>query len=136
MQLSFDVAADRLVAARLLRMQSAGASWAKSDPRRFDRAVAAVVETAQALAGAAHAAPPTERDAYWSEARRKLAPMDGPGTRQRWLARVALEWAAQGAPLDGPRLQCGACGMGRARGRWRGCGDARAAGRRKLPMPR
>ena len=54
MQLSFDVAADRLVAARLLRMQSAGASWAKSDPRRFDRAVAAVVETAQALAGAAH----------------------------------------------------------------------------------
>lgn len=104
MQLSFDVAADRLVAARLLRMQSAGASWAKSDPRRFDRAVAAVVETAQALAGAAHAAPPTERDAYWSEARRKLAPMDGPGTRQRWLARVALEWAAQGAPPSTDRV--------------------------------
>lgn len=104
MQLSFDVAADRLVAARLLRMQSAGASWAKSDPRRFDRAVAAVVETAQALSAAAHAVPPAERDAYWAEARQRLTPTAGPGTRQRWLARVALEWAAQGAPPATDRL--------------------------------
>lgn len=98
MQLSFDAAADRLVAARLLRMQAAGASWAKADPRRFDRAVAALVETAQALAAAAHAVPPARREAYWAEARQRLAPMTGPGTRQRWLARVALEWAAQCAP--------------------------------------
>lgn len=95
MQLSFDAAADRLVAARLLRMQSAGANWAKTDPRRFDRAVAAVVETAQALAQAAHAVPPADRAVYWAEARHRLAPMAGPGTQQRWLARVALEWAAQ-----------------------------------------
>ena len=104
MQLSFDPAADRLVAARLLRMQAAGANWAKADPRRFDRAVAAVVETAQAFAQAAHAVPPVRRHAYWADARQRLAPMAGPGTQQRWLARVALEWAAQGASPVTDRL--------------------------------
>lgn len=104
MQLSFDAAADHLVAARLLRMQATGANWAKADPRRFDRAVAAVVETAQALAAAAHAVPPAQREAYWADARQRLAPMTGPGTRQRWLARVALEWAAQGAPPPTDRV--------------------------------
>lgn len=104
MQLSFDAAADRLVAARLLRMQSIGAGWAKADPRRFDRAVAAVVETAQALAGAAHELPPAARESYWTEARQRLAPGSGPGMQQRWLARLALEWAAQSAAPATDRL--------------------------------
>ncbi|MGD9834620.1 MAG: PD-(D/E)XK nuclease family protein [Piscinibacter sp.] len=104
MQLSFDAAADRLVAARLLRLQSVGAAWAKADPRRFDRAVAAVVETAQALAGAAHELPPDAREAYWADARQRLAPSAGPGAQQRWLARLALEWAAQSAAPATDRL--------------------------------
>ena len=104
MQLSFDAAADRLVASRLLRMQSIGAGWAKADPRRFDRAVAAVVETAQALAGAAHELPPAARQSYWTEARQRLAPGSGPGMQQRWLARLALEWAAQSAAPATDRL--------------------------------
>ena len=104
MQLSFDAGADRLVAARLLRLQSVGAAWAKADPRRFDRAVAAVVETAQALAGAAHELPPAVREAYWADARQRLAPGAGPGAQQRWLARLALEWAAQSAAPATDRL--------------------------------
>jgi ATP-dependent helicase/nuclease subunit B len=95
LQLSFDAAADRLTAARLLRMQAVGAGWAKQDPRRFERAVAAVVQTAQGLARAAFAVAPTHRQAYWSAARVTLSPAGGPGAQQRWLARVALEWAAQ-----------------------------------------
>jgi len=104
MQLSFDAAADRLVAARLLRLQSVGAGWAKADPRRFDRAVAAVVETAQAFAMAAHELPPAAREAYWGDARQRLAPGAGPGAQQRWLARLALEWAAQSAAPATDRL--------------------------------
>ncbi|WP_341889182.1 PD-(D/E)XK nuclease family protein [Variovorax sp. YR752] len=94
-QLSFDTAADRLGAARLLRTQANGAAWARDDPRRFDRTVAAVVQTAQALARAAFALAPAQRPAHWAAARALLSPMGGPGAQQRWLARVALEWAAQ-----------------------------------------
>ncbi len=93
-QLSFDMAADRLGAARLLRAQATSAAWARQDPRRFERAVAAVVLTAQSLARAAFALAPAQRAAYWSAARSLLAPAGGPGALQRWLARVALEWAA------------------------------------------
>jgi len=52
-QLSFDPTADRLTVAQLLRAQPWGQAWARSDPRAFEQAVAAVVETAQALARAA-----------------------------------------------------------------------------------
>lgn len=95
LQLSFDVAADRLTAARLLRSQGHGASWARQDPRRFERAVAAMVQTAQDFARAAFALPPAAREAHWAAARAMLSPATGPGALQRWLARVALEWAAQ-----------------------------------------
>lgn len=94
MQLSFDAAADRLVAARMLRNQDSGRAWARADPRGFERGVAAMVETAQALARAAAAVAPIEREAHWAAARERLAPLAGPGARERWLARVALEWAA------------------------------------------
>jgi ATP-dependent helicase/nuclease subunit B len=104
LQLSFELAADRLVAARLLRSQAAGAAWLRRDPRRFDRAVDAVVRTAQEMARAAHALAPSRRESYWAEARAHLAPSAGPGTQQRWLARVALEWAAQCAAPGTDRL--------------------------------
>lgn len=94
-QLSFDMAADRLSAARLLRAQAIGAAWARQDPRRFDHAAAAVVQTAQALARAAFSVAPAQREAHWAAARALLSPAAGPGAQQRWLARIALEWAAQ-----------------------------------------
>ena len=100
--LSFDVPADRLVAARLLRAQALGQALARRDPRRFERAVGALVESAQAFARAAQARAPQRREAWWAEARALLAPTSGPGTQQRWLARIALEWAAATgeAPTD------------------------------------
>ncbi len=98
-ELCFDTAADRLTASRLLRSQGPGATWARQDPRRFERVVATVVQLAQDLAHAAFTLPPTAREAHWEAARALLSPASGPGTLQRWLARVALEWAAQcGAP--------------------------------------
>jgi len=104
MQLAFDVAADRLNAARLIRSQGASMAWARSDPRRFDRAVAALTQTAQELAQAAFSVAPADRDAYWASARELLSPATGPGSQQRWLARVALEWAAQSSAPSTDRL--------------------------------
>ncbi len=95
MQLAFDAAADRLNAARLLRWQSASMAWARSDARRFDRAVAALVQTAHDIAKGAFAVAPADRAGHWAAARELLSPSTGPGSQQRWLARVALEWAAQ-----------------------------------------
>ncbi len=103
-QPSFDEAADRLIAARLLRAQAIGQALAKSDLRRFDRAVAALVETAHAFARAAHGCAPDRREAWWARARERLAPASGPGAQQRWLARIALEWAAQASEADTDRL--------------------------------
>lgn len=95
MQLAFDVAVDRLNAARLIRSQGASMAWARSDPRRFDRAVQALVQTAHEIAQAAFAVAPADREAHWVAARELLKPSSGPGSQQRWLARLALEWAAQ-----------------------------------------
>ncbi|MFT3665400.1 PD-(D/E)XK nuclease family protein [Piscinibacter sp.] len=103
-QPSFDAAADRLVAARLLRAQAIGQALARSDPRRFDHAVDALVETAHAFARAAHQCAPRQREAWWAQARERLAPTTGPGTQQRWLARIALEWAALANEADTDRL--------------------------------
>lgn len=95
MQLAFDVAADRLNAARLIRSQGPAMAWTRGDPRHFDRAVAALVQTSHDIAAAAFAVAPADRAAHWMAARALLSPMSGPGSQQRWLARVALEWAAQ-----------------------------------------
>jgi ATP-dependent helicase/nuclease subunit B len=89
-----DAAADRLAGAALLRAQPWGAAWQRRDARGFERAVAAMVSTAQALARAAQARAPGVRDAWWDDARALLAPLGGPGATERALARVALEWAA------------------------------------------
>jgi ATP-dependent helicase/nuclease subunit B len=93
-QVSFDRVTDRLTAASLLRAQSAGAAWERSDARGFGAAVAALVDAAHMLLRGAHDCAPESRDAYWKTAREGLAPMSGPGTGERGLARVALEWAA------------------------------------------
>ena len=94
-QLSFDPTADRLVVAQLLRAQPWGQAWARSDPRAFEQAVAAVVDTAQALARAAALHAPDQRTERWAAWRQLLGPFSGPGARQRALAQLALEWASQ-----------------------------------------
>jgi ATP-dependent helicase/nuclease subunit B len=89
-----DPVADRLSAAALLRSQAWGASWLRRDARAFDHGVTALADTAQALARASQAVLPAQRDAWWERARAELAPIAGPGARERALARIALEWVA------------------------------------------
>jgi ATP-dependent helicase/nuclease subunit B len=90
--LSGDRATDQLTAAALLRRHAPG--WIARNARAFSDAVDATVDTAAALRDAALARRPQERAAWWSALRADLPPHDGPGAAERWLARVALEWAA------------------------------------------
>ncbi len=99
-QISFDPALDRLRARRMLREQGALDAWARRDPRGFDQAAAALVQTAHLLARRAAAVAPAERDGFWQLARTTLATGAGPGGSERLLARLALEWAAAGAAPD------------------------------------
>ena len=94
-QLSFDPIADRLTVGQLLRAQAWGQGWARSDPRAFEQAVAAVVDTAQALARAVALQVPERRAERWAAWRELLGGFSGPGARQRALAQLALEWASQ-----------------------------------------
>lgn len=104
LQLSGDAALDGLSAQRLLRAQAQGGEWARRDPRGFERAAAVLVQTASELARAAAAIAPAQRAAHWEAGRRVLVPLHGPGARERWLARVALEWAAQAPAPASDRL--------------------------------
>lgn len=98
LQISFDVALDRLIATRLLR----GQGWAQAvgNPGGFEHMVSALVQTAHALARAADAVPPAQREVHWSQGRAWLGVPGlpgGPGARERLLLRVAFEWAAASA---------------------------------------
>jgi ATP-dependent helicase/nuclease subunit B len=95
--LRFDVALDSLTARRLLRSQSALAAWHRRDPRAFDQAVQALVQTAHALCRARDAVPPSQRERYHAEGRAALSVVGGLGGTERQLARIAFEWA-QAAP--------------------------------------
>ncbi len=96
-ELSGDPNTDRLTAATLLRSQAAGATWARRDLQAFDAAVALMVSSAQAMQHGAQRQPPGARAASWAELRDALPPLAGPGATERWLARLALEWAAAAA---------------------------------------
>ena len=101
-QLSFDSATDRIVAARMLRGQSWALAWERDDAHGFNQLVAALVESAQALARSAFCMAPADRAEHWERGRALLslqqAVPGAPGAKERLLARVALEWAAA-APL-------------------------------------
>lgn len=103
-QICFDVATDRLQAARMLRAQSWATAGAQSEPRAFALMTARLVETAHAVARAAACVEPSQRAAYWDRARALfgLGGSSGPGVRERLLCRVAIEWAAAAAdpPTD------------------------------------
>lgn len=91
---SGDTVADRLAAAALLRGMPWGAAFESRDAPGFARAVALVVDAAQALREAALAQAPAARAAWWQSAREACAGGGGPGDTERQLLRVALEWAA------------------------------------------
>jgi ATP-dependent helicase/nuclease subunit B len=102
---SGDAVLDRLQAAQWLREQPSLAAWAKDDPRAFRQGVDALVRCAQGLQAAATAQPPERRDAWWSEVRAAVSGGEGPGSIERLLARVALEWAASGSSMDADLLR-------------------------------
>ena len=89
-----DPSTDRLAAAALLRSQASAAAWAERDPQAFDEAVGLLAATAQGLQHGAELQPPGARAAWWAGLRDALPPVAGPGATERWLARMALEWAA------------------------------------------
>lgn len=89
-----DAITNRLQAAQLLRQQGWGRDWSRSDPRAFAHAVAALVDTAETLRQAAATHAPAQREAWWQDARSRLAVASGPGEFERALARIALEWVA------------------------------------------
>ncbi len=91
---SGDRATDRLVAAALLRRQAFGGAWAERDPRAFRAAVEAFVATADALGEACASQRPEARAAWWDAWRQALPALNGPGSSERLLARMAVEWAA------------------------------------------
>ncbi len=94
-EISFDPALDALVARQTLARQRWAADWSRRDRRGFERAAARVVAAAHAVARALAAVPPGERAARVEQARAALAPPAGPGTRERLLAHLALEWGAR-----------------------------------------
>lgn len=98
-QLSFDAAIDALTAANLLRAQSWAQALRRSDERAFRLALTRLVEAAHAFARASAQRAPTDRAAFWVQARLTLAETPGPGGLERALALVALEWAAADAQV-------------------------------------
>ena len=103
-ELGWGIAHDTLLAMQTLSRQAGLAEWARRDPRGFSQGAARVVTTAQQMLAAAAAIAPDERGAWWAAARDILGPPGGPGSRERLLAQVALEWAARSATFDTDRL--------------------------------
>ncbi|MBA3904731.1 MAG: hypothetical protein C0522_13850, partial [Rhodocyclaceae bacterium] len=91
--ISMDPTIDELVARSMLQSHSWAKAMRTNDPRGFETAVARLVETAHALARAAELRSPQDRAAFWEQGREALA-QAGPGSLERALALVALEWAA------------------------------------------
>lgn len=93
--LSGDSLVDRLTARATLTQHVWARDWARRDGRGFVQAVDRFVDTAHQLLRAAAGVPPELRGAYWDQGRALLAPGAGAGARERLLAGLALEWAAQ-----------------------------------------
>ncbi len=92
--LRFDAALDMLTARRLLRSQSVFAAWLQRDPRAFDQAAQTLAQTAQAIARALAAVPPSQRESHRTAGRAALSAVGGIGGIERHLSRIAFEWAS------------------------------------------
>lgn len=93
--LSGDSLVDRLTARAALMQHVWARDWARRDGRGFVQAVDRFVDAAHQLSKAAAGVAPDLRAAYWDQGRTLLAPGSGAGARERLLAGLALEWAAQ-----------------------------------------
>lgn len=102
-ELTGDAAIDRIAAHDLLRRHAWARRWLQRDPAGFDAAVQRMVHTAHALRRHADAMPPAARDEWFAQARQR-AGGGGPGSLQRLLLRVAIEWAAIAAAPATDRL--------------------------------
>lgn len=91
--LSFELAADQLQAARLLRQTPWGRAWSARDAAGFESASRRVVQCAQEMWRVMASLPPQRRAAYLDHARAALSGDQGPGQQETSLARLALEWA-------------------------------------------
>ncbi len=96
-ELGWGLAHDSLLATQTLARQPWGGEWSRRDPRGFAQGAARVVATAHQFMGAGAAVSPRERSDWWGRAREAVQPPGGPGTRERLLAQIALEWAARSA---------------------------------------
>lgn len=93
---SGDALVDRLTARSMLAQHAWARDWARRDARGFEQAVDRFVDTAHQLMRAAAGVPADRRTGYWDQGRALLVPGVGAGARERLLAGLALEWAAQG----------------------------------------
>jgi ATP-dependent helicase/nuclease subunit B len=97
-------AIDRVTARELLRQQAWAREWLQRDAHGFDAALQRLVHTAHALRRHADAMLPGERPAWFARARKQIGTGSGPGSVQRLLLRLAIEWAALAAAADTDRL--------------------------------
>jgi ATP-dependent helicase/nuclease subunit B len=102
-ELTGDGAIDRVTARELLRRHAWARDWQQRDAHGFDAALQRLVHSAQALRRHADAMVPAERTAWFARAR-KHAGGGGPGSTQRLLLRLAIEWAALAGDADTDRL--------------------------------
>lgn len=101
---SGDRAVDSLLAERWLASLPGLRDWRRRDPAAHAQAIAEVVDTTHALMRAAATRHPDERAAWWADAAQALPGLDGPGSLEAALARLALQWASLSAPAATDRL--------------------------------
>jgi len=93
----FDAALDTVVATQMLARQRWGEEWMRRDRRGFEHAAGRVAKSARELARAASSLAPPSRPNWWQAAREALERgVSGPAGLERQLARIAVEWAANG----------------------------------------
>lgn len=103
-ELTGDGTIDRVTARELLRKQVWAREWLQRDAHGFAAALQRLVHTAQALHQHACSLPPAERAAWLVHARKQVGGGSGPGSTQRLLLRLAIEWAALAGSAQTDRL--------------------------------
>ncbi|HET9208438.1 MAG TPA: PD-(D/E)XK nuclease family protein [Burkholderiaceae bacterium] len=103
-ELTGDGSIDRVTARELLRKQAWAREWRQRDAHGFDAALQRLVYTAHALRKHADAMVPDERAPWFARARKQVGAGSGPGSTQRLLLRLAIEWAALAGAADTDRL--------------------------------
>ena len=103
-ELTGDGAIDRVTARELMRKQAWAREWQQRDAHGFDAALQRLVHTAHALRKHADAMVPGERAAWFARARKQVGAGSGPGSTQRLLLRLAIEWAALAGAANTDRL--------------------------------